>query len=150
MYNFKYNYNHQGGSYPYVSSKNETVLTATFSFGKETSPNQIKEVEKRCRISARLRKIQMGGSIHEFIVNTLGYVEELRENPLFGRGYLGKRELLKVTPVLFGLGFNLKSTTEGYTPLEEMIDLGVLNEYVLTGEYPTYLRSYTGSCLSLS
>ena len=102
----------------------------------------------------------LGDSLHNFIVHTLGYTEEPNNNILFGKLYSGSKEFITVTPFLSGrplfskipflkeIGFELKSIIEGYTPLEEMIDLEALNNYVLTGEYSTILRRYTGSCLN--
>ena len=155
MYNYKHDPILQGGSDPDAYSKNDTVLTATFSFGKEVSPNQKKEIERRCSLFTMRKKLSKNhyeifqGLLHEFITNTLGYAEESRANPMFGRAYLGSNELLKVSSVLFCSGFKLKSTAEGYLPLEEMVDLKALNNFVLTGEHPSNVDRSKGSCLSL-
>jgi hypothetical protein len=67
-------------------------------------------------------------------MNVLDYRQD-RSNGRYEGEYFGNREVLKITPHLFRLGFKLKSEASGYLPLEEMIDLEALNHFVLTGQY---------------
>jgi len=66
-------------------------------------------------------------------MKSLGYEQDLSGGKYEGE-YFCDKEFLTVTPLLFRLGFKLKLTAKGYMPLEKMINLEALNEFVLTGK----------------
>lgn len=128
MYDYNYQYQLRSGNSRNGKYKHETVLTATFLFGSEVPPSKRKETKERCRIYS----IEQG-PLDRFITENLGYMHDYR-NIFMGELYRGPREILTVTPLLFRLGFKIKSEARGHLPLEEMISLDALNHFVLTGE----------------
>ncbi len=142
MYSYTCQYLLKSGNSPNAHSlyKNETILTAVFSFDKEVPKIQRAEVKKRCSLKETTKKLSPGHySIEEspldaFMKRTLLYQPNWSEL-LIGKQYYGKKEFVTITPFLWGLGFHLKSEASGPMPLEEMISLEAINEFVLTGKF---------------
>lgn len=135
MYNFRYQYILASGSTQDSDYKNETILTAKFSFDDQVAPKDRADVRRRCNLFPAPESYhdQSLGKLDSFITDKLGYRPEARD-PLRGKSYSGKREVVKITPFLWGLGFRLRSEARGQLEMNRMINLRALEEFVLTGE----------------
>lgn len=139
MYSYNYQYSSKGGSHPKVDYENITLLKATFLFGNEIPTNIRRDVKERLKI---LRKEKILGvtyprehvPLNRFITSSLDYRESCADL-LFSREFFRNREVIRIRPLLFRLGFKLVSEAIGRLPLEQMIDLDSLNQFVLTGKY---------------
>ncbi len=130
MYNFKYQYIYQSGSAPHNKYQNKTILTARFSFDEEVPRNQRAEVKKRLSLDNSME----GETLDRFMKTTLNY-QPCYSDLFRGKEYFGKREVVKIIPFLWGLGFKLVSEADGQLPFEEMIHLKALKDFVLTGKF---------------
>jgi hypothetical protein len=135
MYDFKYQYLYQSGSTQDSRYQHKTILTAVFSFDQEVPPNRRAEVKKRCSLRDFSRPCCIdGGQLDSFMRETLHYQPSNRG---LSRGelYFSHRGIIRITPHLWGLGFNLRSEMGGQIPLEQMIiSLNAINKFVLTGK----------------
>ena len=138
MYNFKYQYLYQSGSTSESKYGHKTILTAIFSFN-EVSRNEITQVRERCSINSRSEKTFPGhyktkeGPLDEFLKETLQY-QPNASYLLGGKEYFGSREVVRIIPFLWGLGFKLKSEAQCQLPINEMINLRAINEFIRTGK----------------
>jgi len=132
MYYYKYSYaessnseNVKNGNY-----KSDTVLEAKFLFGDEVAPCDREKVRQRINTSEE-GLVGLNG----FLISRAYHSEE----DWGERRYIKGRETLKISPCTFSLGFRLKSEAKGNYPLEDMIDLDALNDFVLHGMPKTNL-----------
>jgi len=61
------------------------------------------------------------------------YARPIYREDLFCQIYQGARKTLRICKTFFGLGLNLKVTSQDRLSKEEMINLEALNRLVLTG-----------------
>ncbi|MBT4165773.1 hypothetical protein HOE04_01910 [archaeon] len=120
MYNYSYKHLRDGG---HSKHKYETILTATFSFGQEIHPDQREEVRERYNTTTKTTaEKEMLCHARRELGKYLFEMEDLEFSDV------------KITPFRFKTGFRLRQKVGGYLPLEKMIDLEALNEFVLTGK----------------
>lgn len=113
-----------------------TLLRARFRFKRGVAPKDRKVVKQRIDVRGG------GGALKGYLVSVEGckYQEENSSNsnanfiadtkePVYSR-------FIDIYLHTWGLGFNIDVSCSGAVPLEEMLDLGALNRFVITGQMP--------------
>ncbi len=102
-----------------------TILEAKFRFKDEfsTSTNYY-DIKSRTYPK---------GSLSDYLSEKEKLNQHYPSHPglLFSKDF---RKHVRITRLLFRLGFNLSASISENVPLEEMLDLDALNEFVLTGK----------------
>ncbi len=110
---------------PSVQPTVTTVLKAEFRFSDEVHQGHCLDLERNY-------------GIHE-LPEYFNIVEKaaLRNNPSFRAQtqlYCDAEREIKVKPFVFSFGFKVEVTSKKPLPLEQMLNLEALNQFVLTGE----------------
>lgn len=102
----------------------ETHLEAKFKFKNEIAPKD------KAVAHSVIDLISKGRYPEYFLIDVLDEV--------YNKGFLtkyfrilGTKSIIGIREHIFSLGFNIKVTAEGKVPLERMIDLDGLNNFVL-------------------
>ncbi len=111
---------------PFSQEKSSSQLNASFRFGHEVSDNDRKVLGKRYSYDSLTKYFEASEGLKKTIgpvENETYYVDNIRRE-------------LKVFPCSFRLGFDVRVISNEKMPLEKMLDLDALNQFVLTGEMP--------------
>ena len=140
-----------GGS-PESGLRDRTILSATYSFNRQVPPNVIEEVSERCwlRYTRKLvgnnpvdYRYEETKGLAWFITEVLGYQEiNPKSNDNLKRDFQRGQERVEVAvkrgffslEIKLGSAIKLKSEARGHQPLQEMIDLQAIDDFIRFGK----------------
>jgi hypothetical protein len=146
-----YNHSQIGGSTE-SDCPDRTILTATYSFDRQVPPNAIGGVSERCwlRYTEKLvgnnpadYRYEETKGLAWFITEVLGYQElNPKSNNILKREFQRGQEKVEVAvkrgffslDIKLGSAIKLKSEARGHQPLEGMIDLQAIDDFVRFGK----------------
>ncbi len=108
---------------PFSSPTRTAVLNAKFRFGNEVSSEDRQKIRANYTTSA--------------MVVYFGNVEKVMEHgitrPEDKQMYSDDKRTIEIYPGSMVLGFDIRVTSKGNIPLEQILNLDALNQFVLTG-----------------
>ena len=103
-----------------------SVLKAEFRFEEDVAPKDRDKIKERCRYR------DTGGALSWYLLNK----EKLFVTRSSFQPLLGKNKQVRIKTCRFNLGFDIIVEARESVPLEKMLNLDALNEYILRGDKP--------------